>query len=95
MHPQQLLVDLVEQFCTYQHKQRGQRVLRGQGCADVERMKPPFQSRSGAARSGAADGPTHRIGRRMRDPNTENRDRTALNISAFQDTPSMSSNAER
>ena len=23
MHPQQLLIDLVEQFCTYQHKQRG------------------------------------------------------------------------
>jgi hypothetical protein len=23
MHPQQLLIDLVEQFCTYQRKQRG------------------------------------------------------------------------
>jgi hypothetical protein len=24
MHAQQLLIDLVEQFCTYQHKQRGE-----------------------------------------------------------------------
>jgi hypothetical protein len=23
MNPQRLLIDLVEQFCTYQHKQRG------------------------------------------------------------------------
>ena len=70
------------------------RVLRGQSCAPVERIKPPLQSCSGTSRCDSAKGSIRGIGRRKGDSNTHERTKTALDISVFEDTPVMSSNVE-
>jgi hypothetical protein len=68
--------------------------LRGQGRTSVERIKPPFQSRSGKARCDTAKGSIRGIGRRKEDSNTPTRIQTASNISVFENTPVVSSNVE-